>query len=70
MKFLNLKNPQDLSKWDLIITDRSENLHECQSWEDQSTCKHFEQEDDGDLCCFTLATGFKRQCELLPREVA
>jgi len=69
LKFLDLDNPKDLKRWDKIISGRDTNLHYCPYENNQKECPKCQFDGTEEAYCdFTLITGFKWQCELLPTD--
>ena len=65
--FLDLDNPKDLKRWDKIISESDTNLHYCPYENNQKVCPKCQFDGTEEpYCDFTLITGFKWQCELLP----
>ena len=69
LKFLDLDNPKDLKRWVKIVSGRDTNLHYCPYESNQKECPkcQFDGTEES-YCDYTLITGFKWQCELLPTD--
>ena len=73
MKFLNLENPIDFKKWEVVINSGgawNNNLGICPYKDtDQCNCKKYESDNEDDECNFLHIVGFKSFCELQIKEV-
>ena len=72
MKFLNLENPIDFKKWEVVINSGgawNNNLGICPYKDtDQCNCKKYESDNEDDECNFLHIVGFKSFCELQIKE--